>query len=221
MKSSSDRELDAITARATHDPAMRNILNDLGLHQSNAAELRAAMKALDPATRRELEARSNELETSSGRSNDAYLAVGDFAQQEWLRLMKPLHDKAETVMKDMPAALAAIKTGHAEQFERHRQFYAEQGELLKDALNDARNQLRKGIRQVVKEIGLGLDTAARAPLVEHLTRSAPVPAKITEVMTASGKLDAAKAQHELDLEQRRHMGMTPAANARPRADYSM
>ncbi|NJM82971.1 MAG: hypothetical protein HC844_11150 [Tabrizicola sp.] len=200
---------------------MRNILNDLGLHQSNAAELRAAMKALDPATRRELSSLSQELETSSGRSNDAYLAVGDFAQQEWLRLMKPLHDKAEAAMKDMPAALAAIKTGHAEQFERHRQSYAEQGEVFKDALTDARNQLRKGIRQVVKETGLGLDTAARAPLVDHLTRSAPVPAKITEVMTASGKLEAAKAQHDLDLEQRRHMGMTPAANPRPRADYTM
>jgi hypothetical protein len=221
MKSSSDRDLDAITARATHDPAMRNILNDLGLHQSNTHDLRAAMKALDPATRRELSARSAALETSSGRSNDAYLAVGDFAQQEWLRLMKPLHDKAEMAMKDMPAALASIKAGQVEQFERYRQSYAEQGEVFTDALTVARNKLRKGIRQIVKETGLALDTATRAPLVEHLTRSAPVPAKITEVMTASGKLEAAKAQHELDLEQRRHMGMTPAASPRPRADYSI
>lgn len=217
MKSATHREFDAISARAIHDSEMREILSDLGLHQSTPGDLRAAMDQLDPRQQDELLRRSEELEERSGRSNTAYLSLGDFAHRRWVELMRDLNDKAKAVMADMEPAMQGVLTNNKEVFEHYRQRFAEHGEMMTDAVADARNQLRRDIRREVKDGALNLDTEARAPLVDHLTRAAPVPQAITDVMGAAGKLEAAKAQQDLAMEQRRHLGM----NAAPKSGYSM
>ncbi len=217
MKSATHREFDAISARAIHDSEMREILNDLGLHQSSPGDLRAAMDQLDPKQRDTLLQRSGELEERSGRSNGAYLALGDFAHRRWVELMRDLNAQAKVIMADMEPAMQGVRTNDKEAFEYHRTRFAEQGEIMTDAVAEARNQLRRDIRREVKGGALSLDTEARAPLVDHLTRAAPVPQAITDVMGAAGKLEAAKANQDLAMEQRRHLGM----NAEPKSGYSM
>ena len=108
MKSATHREFDAISARAIHDSEMREILNDLGLHQSSPGDLRAAMDQLDPKQRDTLLQRSGELEERSGRSNGAYLALGDFAHRRWVELMRDLNAQAKVIMADMEPAMQGV-----------------------------------------------------------------------------------------------------------------
>lgn len=217
MKSATQREFDAISARAIHDSEMREILNDLGLHQSSPSDLRAAMDQLAHHQQEELLRKSGELEERSGRTNAAYQSLGDFAHRRWVELMRGLNERAKEVMADMEPAMQGIRSNDKEAFEKYRQRFAEQGEQMTDAVADARNALRRDIRREVKGGSLNLDTEARAPLVDHLTRGAPVPQAVTDVMGAAGKLEAAKANQDLQLEQRRHLGM----NAAPKSGYSM
>jgi hypothetical protein len=212
MKPTSSRELDAIAARAIHDPEMRELLTQMDLHQSDPAKLRDAMDQLSLAERDKLFQQSEELQRRTGRSNDAYLALGDYAHDRWLELMRDLNNRAEQANKDMKPALDAVRTQNADAYEHYRQKFAEEGQTMTDAVAAARNQLRRDIRREVKDSDIPLDTEARAPLVDHLTRAAPVPAAVTELMGASNRLEAAKAQHDLTMEQRRH-GLAPAPKA--------
>lgn len=213
MKSTPQRTLDAITARAIHDPAMRAILNDLEIFEAEPAGLRAALDNLDEDKRRDLLARSERLEATSGRSNQVYAEMGDFAQAKWIALMAKTNERAKVALKDMEPALQAIRSGDTERYERFQQKFAEEGKAMTDAVAKARNELRREIRRELPAMNIDLDTEARAPLVDHLTRAASVPAAVSEVMIASSKLEAARAQHALTLEQRRHLG--PAAAPKP------
>lgn len=217
MKSTPDRKLDAITARAIHDPAMRDILTDFGLVQSNPAELRAAMDELSVESRTSLLDRSEELEETSGRTNDAYANMGDFAHRRWIELLKEHDQKAGVMLKGMETAMQAIRAGNRDLYEHHLTKFAEQGLKMTEVVTKARNELRRDIRQMLPKMGINLDTETRAPLVDHLTRAAPVPSTIYEVMTAKHRLEAAKAQQDLANEQRRHLG----PRAAPKADLGL
>lgn len=213
MESTDKRKLDAIAARAIHDPEMREILNDIGLYQSEPAELRAALDQIPTSQKYDLYDRSEELEEASGLSNDAYKTLGDYAHERWVELMREPNQKAEKVAAEMEPAMQSIRSENTEAFEHHRQRFREQGQIMTDAVAGARNELRRDIRKAVNEMGFEFDTSTRAPLVDHLTRAAPVPPAVSEVMGAGDKLEAAKAQHELAVEQRRHLGADNAARA--------
>lgn len=213
MESTDKRKLDAIAARAIHDPQMREILNDIGLYQSEPAELRAALDQIPTSQKYDLYDRSEDLEEASGLSNDAYKTLGDYAHERWVELMREPNQQAEKFAEQMEPALQTVKTENADMFEHHRRNFAEQGQAMTDVVADARNELRRDIRKAVNEMGFEFDTSTRAPLVDHLTRAAPVPPAVSEVMGASGKLEAAKAQHELAQEQRRHLGAENANRA--------
>ena len=213
MESPDKRKLDAIAARAVHDPEMREILSDAGLFQSDPSELRAALDQLPPSQKFDLYDRSMDLEESSGLSNDAYKTLGDYAHQRWVELMKEPNAQAEKTMADMDPALQTVRSENKDQFEHYQQKFAEQGTVMTDAVADARNELRRDIRKAVNDMGFEFDTSTRAPLVDHLTRAAPVPSPVSEVMGAGDKLEAAKSQHEATMEQRRHLGADNAARA--------
>lgn len=213
MKTGDDRKLDAINARAVHDPAMREILMSLGLTDGDPVQLRAAMDRLEPSERDELLRRSAELEESSGRSNRAYAQLGDFAQKRWVELMYGPDQVAKDALRKMDPAMQAIKVGNGDAYESYQTKFAKDAALLRETVSTARNMLRSEIRKAIPALGLDLDTETRAPLVDHLTRAAPVPASITEVMGAADKLAAAKSQHDLSLEQQRHRGLAAAPRA--------
>lgn len=213
MESTDKRKLDAIAARAVHDLEMREILSDVGLFQSDPRELRAALDQLSASQKFDLYDRSMDLEEASGLSNDAYKTLGDYAQKRWVGLMKKPTAQAEKAMADMEPALQSVRSENAESFESFRQRFAEQGEIMTDNVAGARNELRRDIRKAVNDMGFDFDTSARAPLVDHLTRAAPVPSSVSEVMGASDKLEAAKSQHEMAQEQRRHLGAENANRA--------
>ena len=206
MTSPIDDELDAIAARALHDPAMREILSDLGVNDPNGTALRAKLGDLPATKLDELLARSEELEQRSGRTNAAYRTLGDFAKDRWIELIREPNERASRIMKDMTPALEAIRLGNTDAYENHRTRFAEQGEHMADAVAEARNELRRDIRREIAAGSFHLDTESRAPLVDHLTRAAPVPQAISEVMSASNRLEAAKAKRDMELIQQRHLG---------------
>lgn len=206
MDATEDRKMDAIASRAQHDPDMRDILSDIGIYESDPERLREALDSLPIQQRNELFDNSDDLEKSSGRSNDAYMLIGDFAQQRWTELMNKPKEAAAKVNENMPAAKRAIETGNKDQFEVYQQQFAERGVEINDSVTEARNALRRDIRSEVKASGLGYDTATRGPLVDHLTRSAPVPGEVTEAIGAAGRLENAKIRHDSNLERQRHLG---------------
>lgn len=214
METTNKRLLDAIAARAIHDPRMREILNEFGLYQSDASELRDAMEELPASRRDDLIDASEELEEASGLSNDAYQTLGDFAHRRWVDLMRDNNEQAKSIMQDMEPALQAVQSQNAEKYEHYQTRFAEHGQIMTEAVAEARNDLRRDIRRAIKDMGFDLDTQTRAPLVDHLTRSAPVPTAVSDVMGASNKLEAAKSRHDLDVEQRRHLGPQATPNAR-------
>lgn len=214
MESTDKRKLDAIASRAIHDPELREILNDIGLNQSEPAELRSALDQLPASQKYQLYDRSEDLEEASGLSNDAYKTLGDYAHQRWVELMREPNAQAVKVSGEMETAMQSVRSENKEAFEHHRQRFGEQGQVMTDAVASSRNELRRDIRKAVSEMGFDLDTSTRAPLVEHLTRAAPVPPAISEVMGASDRLEAAKSQHELAVEQRRHLGNENTASAK-------
>lgn len=217
MESDTKRKLDAIAARAIHDHDMREILNDIGLYAQDATELRAAMGELPFQQRERLFDMSDDLEKSSGRTNAVYQKLGDFAQARWVALMREPNIEATAVIADMDKALVAARSNTPDQFELYRTRFAERGHAMTETVADARNELRRDIRKAVKEMDLNLSTHTRAPLVEHLTRAAPVPPAVAEVMGAATKLEVAKTQADLAIEHRRNA--SPAAS--PKANYGM
>lgn len=206
MDATEDRKMDAITARAQHDPEMRDILSDIGIFESDPDRLRDALDTLPMQKKFELFDSSDDLEKASGRSNDAYMLIGDFAQQRWVELMAQPKQVAQKINDVMPAAKRTIETGNTEQYGAYQQQFAERGAELNDAVTEARNTLRRDIRSEVKASGLDYDTATRGPLVEHLTRSAPVPAEVTDAIGAAGRLENAKMRYDSNLERQRHLG---------------
>jgi hypothetical protein len=119
-------------------------------------------------------------------------------------------------MEDMEPALTAARSQNKEAFEAYQTRFAEHGQEMTEAVANARNELRRDIRKTAKDMHLGMTTETRAPLVDHLTRAAPVPTAVAEVMGAATKLESAKAQADLAVEHRRN---TPDAN--PKANYGM
>jgi hypothetical protein len=81
METDTKRRLDAIAARAIHDPDMREILNDIGIYAEDAQNLRANLGHLDPTVREDLFSMSDDLEDKTGRSNTAYQRLGDYARE--------------------------------------------------------------------------------------------------------------------------------------------
>lgn len=217
METTTKRKMDAIAARAIHDPRMREILNEYGLYQSDPAELRSAMDQLSVAQRDDMFDESEDLEEESGLSNDAYQTLGDFAQRRWVELMRDHNEQAQSVMKDMEPAVQAVQSQNLEAYEHYQTRFAEQGQHMTEAVAEARNDLRRDIRRAIKDMGFDFDTQTRAPLVDHLTRAAPVPTAVSDVMGASNKLEAAKSRNDLDIEQRRHLG----PQASPKANLGM
>lgn len=217
METDTKRKLDAIAARAIHDHDMREILNDIGLYRQDATELRMAMDDLPFQDRERLFSMSDDLEESSGRSNTAYQQLGDFAHERWVALMRAPDKQARKAIEDMEPALVAAKSNSPEAFEMFQTRFAEQGQVMTETVANARNELRRDIRKAAKGMDLNLTTDTRAPLVEHLTRAAPVPPAIAEVMGAATKLEAAKAQADLAAEHRR----TASPTAAPKANYGM
>lgn len=217
METDTKRKLDAIATRAIHDHDMREILNDFGLYGQDAAELRATMDELSFPDRERLFDMSEDLEEKSGRTNDVYQRLGDFAQDRWVKLMKQPNDDAMAVMADMDKAMNAARSNNPDQYEMYRTRFAEKGQSMTETVANARNELRRDIRKAVKDLRMDLTTDTRAPVVEHLTRAAPVPSAVAEVMSASTKLEVAKAQSDLAVEHRRNASPVAA----PKATYGM
>lgn len=217
METDTKRKLDAIAARAIHDHDMREILNDIGLYAQDATELRAAMDELPFPARERLFDMSDELEETTGRTNDVYQRLGDFAQERWTALMKQPNEDAKAVVADMDKALIAARSNTPDQYEMYRTRFAEHGQAMTETVANARNELRRDIRRAAKTMDMNLTTDTRAPLVEHLTRAAPVPSAVAEVMGAATKLEVAKAQADLAIEHRRNASPT----ASPKATYGM
>lgn len=217
METDTKRKLDAIAARAIHDHDMREILNDFGLYGQDATDLRAAMDELSFPDRERLFDMSDDLEETSGRTNDVYQQLGDFAQERWVKLMKQPNADAMAVMADMDKALNAARSNTPDQYEMYRTRFAEHGQTMTETVADARNELRRDMRKAVKTMDPNLTTDTRAPLVEHLTRAAPVPSAVSEVMGAATKLEVAKAQADLAVEHRRNASPVAA----PKATYGM
>ena len=213
MTSPIDDELDAIAARALHDPEMREILSDLGVNDSDGTALRAKLGDIPATKLDELLARSEDLEQQSGRSNEVYRTLGDFAKDRWIELIREQNERAVRLMENMKPAMDAIRLGNPEAYENHRTRFAEQGETMKDGVAAARNELRRDIRREIAAGNFSLDTETRAPLVDHLTRAAPVPQAISEVMSASSRLEAAKAKQDMELMQQRHLGHAASPRA--------
>jgi uncharacterized protein YicC (UPF0701 family) len=218
MKTPAQAKLDAIAARALHDPEMRAILSDeFDVIEADTAALRDALDAIPPRKRERLFERSEELEQTSGRTNALYAELSHFAQRRWRELIREPNERATAFKEEMEPARQAVAARNADLYEHYRTRFTEQGKEVSEAVAEARNELRRDIRRMIAEKSPGIDTQTRAPLVDHLTRAAPVPAAVADAMGAARQLEAFKARQDLLHEQNRHLGRQSA----PRADLGI
>lgn len=213
MKSYIDRQLDAISVRALHDPEMREVLSQVDIYASDLGSVRTALNELTTDQREVLFERSEALERSSGRSNEIYDALNGIVHRRWAELLRERIERSNRVMAKMGPALEAIRAGDVPAYEAHRAEFDMQQEQMEKDLTKDRVQLRRVIRSETRTLDPKMPTDVRAPLVEHMTRAVPVPPAIADLLLATSRLAAAKAQHDASLEQRRQLGPTPSPRA--------